>query len=117
MEHRRDPDYVRARGILEDVDLFDAAFFGISPREAEVTDPQQRVFLETAWEALEDAGYDPETFDGADRRLRGGMSNNTYFLREPPLIGPTCSQQSGELSDAGQRQGLSGDPRLLQART
>ena len=41
--------------------MFDAAFFEISPREAEVTDPQQRVFLETAWEALERAGYDPET--------------------------------------------------------
>ena len=42
----------------------------ISPREAEIIDPQQRLFLECAWEALEDAGYDPERYRGADRRLR-----------------------------------------------
>src|SRR5580765_1558593 len=65
MEARTNPDYVRARGILEDVEMFDAGFFKVSPREAEVTDPQQRVFLETAWEALERAGYDPERFPGA----------------------------------------------------
>ena len=53
------PSYVRARGLLEGTDLFDAGFFGYSPREAQSTDPQQRLFLECAWHALEDAGYDP----------------------------------------------------------
>ena len=60
----RSPDYVKASGVLDDIDLFDAAFFGITPREAEIIDPQQRLFLECAWEALEHAGYDPESYDG-----------------------------------------------------
>jgi amino acid adenylation domain-containing protein len=51
------PDYVKAAGHVEGVELFDADFFGFTPREAEITDPQQRLFLECAWEALEAAGY------------------------------------------------------------
>ncbi len=54
-----DENYVRANGALEEIDLFDAAFFGFHPREAEITDPQHRIFLECAWEALENAAYDP----------------------------------------------------------
>jgi acyl transferase domain-containing protein/NAD(P)-dependent dehydrogenase (short-subunit alcohol dehydrogenase family) len=53
-----------SRGIvLDGVDQFDASFFGFNPRDAEILDPQQRVFLECAWEALEDAGYDPSRYD------------------------------------------------------
>ncbi|MFL6290869.1 MAG: type I polyketide synthase [Thermoanaerobaculia bacterium] len=59
-----DPRYVRAKGALADADLFDAAFFGFTPREAEAMDPQHRVFLECAWEALEDAACDPEHSSG-----------------------------------------------------
>ncbi|HEX2206979.1 MAG TPA: beta-ketoacyl synthase N-terminal-like domain-containing protein [Longimicrobium sp.] len=59
-----DPAYVRAAGWLRDPAHFDAGFFGFTPREAEITDPQQRVFLELAWAALEDAGYGPGTFGG-----------------------------------------------------
>ncbi|HKX63374.1 MAG TPA: polyketide synthase, partial [Verrucomicrobiae bacterium] len=51
-----DPNYVRARSLLDEVDCFDAEFFGFSPREAAAMDPQHRVFLETAWQALENAG-------------------------------------------------------------
>ena len=58
-------DYVKASGFLADIDLFDAAFFGMHPREAEVTDPQHRLFLECAWEALEVAGYNPRSYTGA----------------------------------------------------
>ncbi|HVU51594.1 MAG TPA: polyketide synthase, partial [Polyangia bacterium] len=55
----RDPRYVRVCPVLDDVDRFDAGFFGFSPKEAAAADPQHRVFLEVAWEAFEDAGYDP----------------------------------------------------------
>jgi acyl transferase domain-containing protein len=53
------PDYVKAIGRLRDVEHFDAGFFGYSPREAEVLEPGHRLFLECAWEAMEDAGVDP----------------------------------------------------------
>ena len=75
---RKEPNYVRARGIINDADRFDAAFFGVNPREAEIMDPQQRVFLEVAWEALENAGYDPAAFNGLIG-VYAGMNNNTYF--------------------------------------
>ncbi|HVK23872.1 MAG TPA: SDR family NAD(P)-dependent oxidoreductase [Actinokineospora sp.] len=54
-----DPEYVRVGGPVPDLDLFDAATFGLSPSEAETMDPQHRIFLECAWEALEHAGYRP----------------------------------------------------------
>jgi acyl transferase domain-containing protein len=73
------PNYVRAGGIVEDADCFDAQFFGLNPREAEIIDPQQRVFLECAWEALEDAGYDPAMFAG-DIGLFAGAGLNTYSV-------------------------------------
>ncbi|MDE1145034.1 MAG: amino acid adenylation domain-containing protein [Azospirillaceae bacterium] len=52
-----DPAYVPANGVLDGVEDFDAGFFGYSPREAETLDPQQRLFLETVWHALEHGGY------------------------------------------------------------
>lgn len=58
------PDYVKAWGVLEDIEMFAAAFFGYSPREAEIIDPQHRIFLECAWEALESAGYDSCQYKG-----------------------------------------------------
>lgn len=74
----RHPNYVRARGVLEDADLFDAGFFGYSPREAELTDPQIRLFLECAWEVLESAGRNPDKFSGMIG-VYAGMSFSSYI--------------------------------------
>lgn len=77
---QENPQYVGADGIIKDMDLFDAAFFGYTPREAELMDPQHRLFLECAWEALENAGYDSESYDG---RIGVYASANlsSYLLR------------------------------------
>jgi len=75
-----DPQYVCARGVIDDVELFDAAFFGISPREAETIDPQQRVFMEIAWECLERAGYAPGTGHD-DIGVFGGVYSPTYLVK------------------------------------
>jgi acyl transferase domain-containing protein len=74
-----DPRYVRAEGVLEGVEMFDASFFGFTPREAETLDPQHRIFLEESWAALERAGYDPETYEGRIG-VFAGESLNSYFL-------------------------------------
>ncbi|MEG4941332.1 type I polyketide synthase [Microcoleus sp. F4-D5] len=73
------PDYVRAGGVLSEIDMFDASFFGFSPSEAKLMDPQQRMFLECAWEAIEKAGYNPEIYDGLIG-VYAGVGINTYLL-------------------------------------
>ncbi|MBV9773028.1 MAG: amino acid adenylation domain-containing protein, partial [Gemmatimonadetes bacterium] len=78
-EELRHPAYVPAQGVLEGVELFDAAFFGLSPREATMMNPQHRLFLETAWEALENAGYDSLTFQGRIGSF-SGSEVNSYWL-------------------------------------
>ncbi|GAA4994813.1 thioester reductase domain-containing protein [Kitasatospora paranensis] len=87
-----DPDYVPASGHLPDADTFDAAFFGLNHREAETMDPQQRIFLETAWHAVEDSGHDPArlggqvgVFAGAfmNKYLMANLNTNERFLRSP----------------------------------
>jgi amino acid adenylation domain-containing protein len=77
---RSDPNFVRARSILDGIEGFDAGFFAMNAREAELTDPQHRVFLECAWQALEDAGYDPASYKGAIG-VFAGCSMSTYLLR------------------------------------
>ena len=74
-----DPSYVKAAADLDAVEMFDADFFGFTPREAEVMDPQQRLFLEQAWEALENAGYDSESYTGRIG-VFAGVSSNSYLL-------------------------------------
>lgn len=77
---RNDPSYIAARGVIENVELFDAGFFGIGPREAELMDPQQRIFLELCWECLERGGHVPDAAD-ATVGIFAGMNNATYFQR------------------------------------
>lgn len=90
------PKYVKAAGYLENIDLFDAPFFGYSPREAEIIDPQQRIFLECAWEALENAGYNPDEYDGRIG-VFAGASASIYTLRNlasnPDLVEAVGSYQ------------------------
>ncbi|HEU4794825.1 MAG TPA: polyketide synthase, partial [Pyrinomonadaceae bacterium] len=82
-----DPSYVRANATLEDTELFDASFFGINHREAESMDPQQRIFLECAWEALENAGYSADSYQGrigvyAGHGLTSYLLSNLYSNRQ-----------------------------------
>jgi phthiocerol/phenolphthiocerol synthesis type-I polyketide synthase E len=78
-ERLDNPKFVPAGSCFDDIEMFDAPFFGIPPREAEITDPQQRIFLECAWEALEDAGYCGESYPDAIG-VYGGAGMNTYLL-------------------------------------
>ena len=78
-ELAKDPNYVKTRSILNDIDQFDAEFFGIYPREAELMDPQHRLFLECCWESFEDAGYDPFAYGGSVG-VFAGCSMSSYFL-------------------------------------
>src|SRR5262245_22893806 len=80
-------DYVKARGVVSDVEMFDAEFFGFNPTEASILDPQQRFFMECAWEALEDAGYDPAAYDGLVGVFAGaGMSGYLLNLYNNPAV-------------------------------
>ncbi|HEU4869657.1 MAG TPA: polyketide synthase, partial [Pyrinomonadaceae bacterium] len=72
------PDYVPAKGIVDDVELFDAKFFDYSPREAEMLDPQLRIMLECAVEAFEHAGYDPQRSKGRVG-VYAGVSAGSYL--------------------------------------
>lgn len=76
---RNDPAYNAVKGLMPDIENFDAAFFGIIPKDAKYMDPQQRVFLELAWECIEDAGYNPETYEGKIG-LWAGNYLDTYVI-------------------------------------
>ena len=73
------PEYVKSGVVLEDLDMFDAPFFGFSPKDASIMDPQHRIFLECAWEALEDAGHAPGSFEGSVG-VYAGSGMNTYMI-------------------------------------
>lgn len=94
-----DSNYVRRGNQIEDADSFDAEFFGMSRREAEIIDPQQRVFLECAWEALENAGY---TAEGQRAGVFAGAGMNTYVLQllaNPEVLASAGSYQMMLASD------------------
>jgi len=84
----KDPQYIRAKGVISDIESFDAGFFGFTSREAEITDPQHRLFLECAWEAFELAGYHPEAYPGRIA-VFAGSSMSSYLFRiysQPELV-------------------------------
>ncbi|MBB5801448.1 acyl transferase domain-containing protein/acyl carrier protein [Saccharothrix ecbatanensis] len=104
-----DPDrtgraYAREGGFVDSVTTFDAGFFGISPREATAMDPTQRVTLEAAWEALEDAGIDPMSLRGSDTGVYAGTVSSDYggtLLPESEgfrLTGTQSSVMSGRIA-------------------
>ncbi|MEQ7799507.1 amino acid adenylation domain-containing protein [Pedobacter sp. ASV1-7] len=78
METKKDPLYVKARGIIKDSAFFDASFFGINPKLAEAMDPQQRVFLEISRDVLEKTGHLPAVYDGLIG-VFAGSGNNSYY--------------------------------------
>ena len=82
------PDYVKARPVLEDIELFDAAFFGFGPGEAALLDPQYRLFLECVWEAIETAGYDVESYKGGISVYAGACMSSYYInnLHGNPVV-------------------------------
>ncbi|UCH96447.1 MAG: hypothetical protein JSV88_06240, partial [Candidatus Aminicenantes bacterium] len=75
------PNYIKAGANLEDKEYFDAGFFGYTPREAELLDPQVRIFHEISWEALEDAGIDPEMYTGLIGVYAGAAQNLEWEVR------------------------------------
>ncbi|WP_373355182.1 beta-ketoacyl synthase N-terminal-like domain-containing protein [Pseudoroseicyclus sp. CXY001] len=87
------PDYVPFAAPLEGYDLFDAGFFGLSPREAAIMDPQHRLFLEVAWEALENAGHPPEGLGGPVGVFAG--SGAPVYFWENVLTNPGLLAESG----------------------
>ena len=86
---KNDSSYVKARGIIDKAEEFDAEFFGFNPRTAELMDPQQRLFLEIAWETLESTGYLPQKYNGSVG-VFAGCGYNTYYtnnvLAHPDLV-------------------------------
>jgi len=93
----REPNYVRAKGVLEGVEFFDAGFFGLSPIEAKMIDPQQRILLELAWSALEDAGYNSSGQQALKVGVYVGTNWNRYLTHN--LRGnPELLERFGELN-------------------
>ncbi|MCG8313221.1 MAG: type I polyketide synthase [Pseudomonadales bacterium] len=85
----KDAKFIAARGVMEHIEHFDTRFWGYTPKEASMMDPQQRVFLECAWEALEDSGYDADRYNGLigcfagcyiDTYLLANLCSDPHFL-------------------------------------
>jgi myxalamid-type polyketide synthase MxaE and MxaD len=94
----------RFGGFLNRIEEFDAAFFGISPREAQSIDPQQRVLLETAWEALEDAGEDVRRLEGSQTGVFVGQWVSDFEARlfaDPEAVDFAMTTGSGRYASSG----------------
>ena len=91
------PDYVKAKGLLEDVEYFDANFFDYTALEAKIMEPQLRIFQECAWEVLENAGYNPEVYRGKIG-VYGGSSPNYYWQGLCTFSGSTAALNAFSLT-------------------
>lgn len=101
-EAAKELNYVAARGIIKDAEMFDPSFFGINPKLAEVMDPQQRIFLEISYEVLEKYGHLPARYKGPIG-VFAGSGYNTYFqnnvLRNPDLMNNLGSFQVNTVNE------------------
>ncbi|MEM9942235.1 MAG: aminotransferase class III-fold pyridoxal phosphate-dependent enzyme [Planctomycetota bacterium] len=96
VQETRAENYVAARGVIDRAEYFDARFFRTPPRNAELTDPQQRILLELAWAALEDAGINP--FDCRDSvGVWAGAYSTSYYIKNV-LTNPDLVRQTGEFN-------------------
>ncbi|MCK4258362.1 MAG: amino acid adenylation domain-containing protein [Halanaerobiales bacterium] len=77
----QNPNYIKAKGVLEDIEYFDPLFFDYSPREVEMMDPQFRLLHVCAWEALENAGYNADTYAGSIGVYAGSSPNHAWMAR------------------------------------
>jgi acyl transferase domain-containing protein len=94
------PNYVKAKGVLENIEYFDCAFFDYTRREAQWMDPQFRILHECTWHALEDAGYDPDTYTGAIGLYVGTLANYQWVSHLLHRIGNQSEQTIiGSLND------------------
>lgn len=96
------PDYVRLKPLLDDIEGFDARYFGYHPREAQIADPQQRIFLEVCNTALQHAGYDPTRYPGAIGVFGGGAPNgySEYYVYEDDSIRAAVGDIAIEINNA-----------------
>jgi acyl transferase domain-containing protein/acyl carrier protein len=92
--------YCRSMGVLDDVDVFDPMFFAIPPAEAESMDPQQRLFLQEAYHAFEDAGYDVHSLSGSKCGVYLGIMSNEYGMLMQQRGGGSATSNSNAISAA-----------------
>ncbi len=116
---RNDPQVIRAFGVLDDIDRFDAALFGLPPRRAALLDPQQRLLLEAAWAALENAGYPPDG-TGSTIGTYVSLTQSTYFPElgasgEDAVFALTASEKDYAASRIAHKLGLTGPAMVVQS--
>ncbi|MEU7649992.1 type I polyketide synthase [Streptomyces huasconensis] len=92
-----DPDYVASGMPLADHDRFDAKAFGYTAREARLMDPQVRIFLECAWQALEDAGCDPDRYAERAAVFAAAGMTRYLWLNAVPALGGSLNMLEGRI--------------------
>lgn len=98
--------FVRTKGYIENIEYFDADFFGFTPKEASITDPQHRILLETAWEALEDAGYDANRYKGKIGIFAGQSMGDYLFMNLYPQVGKYLSPKTLQMAIGNDKDSL-----------